>query len=63
MLPEIMSMPFAPEPTSYGLTKYFYNDRYDVINKVLDMLKLKKKIIRTKLDHHDVPGEWFKGPF
>jgi pyruvate/2-oxoglutarate/acetoin dehydrogenase E1 component len=63
ILPEIISMPFAPEPTSYGLTKYFYNDRYDVVNKILDMLKVKKKINRVKLGHHDVPGEWFKGPF
>jgi hypothetical protein len=27
------------------------------------MLKVKKKINRVKLGHHDVPGEWFKGPF
>jgi pyruvate dehydrogenase E1 component beta subunit len=63
ILPEIISMPFAPEPTSYGLTKYFYNDRYDVVYKILEMLKIKRKINRVKLGHHDVPGEWFKGPF
>ena len=56
-------MPFAPEPTSYGLTKYFYQNRYDVINKVLKMLQIKKKINRDIVDHHDVPGKWFKGPF
>ena len=62
-LPEIISNPFAPEPTSYGLTKYFYKDRYDVIDKVFNMLKIKKKINRNRPLHHDVPGDWFKGPF
>ena len=61
--PEILAMPFAPEPTSYGLTKYFYKSRFDVINKVLKMLKINKKIKSNIIGHHDVPGEWFKGPF
>jgi acetoin:2,6-dichlorophenolindophenol oxidoreductase subunit beta len=63
MIPEIMAMPFAPEPTSYGLTKHFYNNRFDVVNKVLKILKIDKKINNDVIDHHDVPGDWFKGPF
>ena len=28
------------------------------------MLKIKvKKLPKKNIDHHDVPGKWFKGPF
>ena len=60
---EIVSLPFSPEPTSYKLVKHFYNDRYTVVNKVLRMFKINKKINRNKSIKADVPGEWFKGPF
>ena len=58
-----MSLPFCPEPTSHQLIKYFYNDRYTIVNKVLKMFKINKKIKRDKLIKRDIPGEWFKGPF
>ncbi len=60
-----IGMPNMPEPTSYQLTKNFYNDADDIINKVLEIFgktKLHKPIIR-KQKHHDVPGAWFSGPF
>jgi len=60
---EIVSLPFCPEPTSHQLIKYFYNDRYTIVNKVLKMFKINKKIKRDKLIKRDIPGEWFKGPF
>ena len=62
-IPEIMAMPFVPEPTSYGLTKYFYNNRYDVVNRTLKILKIDKRIKKKIIGHHDVPGDWFEGPF
>jgi pyruvate/2-oxoglutarate/acetoin dehydrogenase E1 component len=62
-IPEILAMPFSPEPTSYGLTKHFYNDRFDLVNKVLKMFNIKKKIKHFSEEYHDVPGDWFKGPF
>lgn len=60
---EIVSLPFCPEPTSHQLVKHFYNDRYTIVNKVLKMFKINKKINRDKKIKPDVPGEWFKGPF
>lgn len=60
---EIMSLPFCPEPTSHQLVKHFYNNRYNIVNKVLKMFKINKKIEENKLIKPDVPGSWFKGPF
>lgn len=60
---EIVSLPFCPEPTSHQLIKYFYNDRYTIVNKVLRMFKIDKIIKRDKLFKPDVPGKWFNGPF
>jgi hypothetical protein len=60
---EIVSLPFCPEPTSHQLVKYFYNDRYTIVNKVLKMFKISKIINRDKSIKPDVPGDWFKGPF
>jgi acetoin:2,6-dichlorophenolindophenol oxidoreductase subunit beta len=59
----MMTMPFAPEPTSYGLTKSYYNDYKSVITEVLSFYNKKKKLKLIEEKHHDVPGEWFKGPF
>ena len=61
-----LAMPDVPEPTSYGLTKNFYIDHIKIVRKVLKILKRKenKNIIKSKTNfHHDVPGEWFEGPF
>ena len=60
-----LAMPEVPEPTSYALTKDFYNNADDIINEVLSMFGYSKKtqpIIRDQ-EHHDIPGEWFQGPF
>ena len=59
-------MPDCPEPTSYGLTKDFYPTANTIITRVSQMLKLKVNLGDIMLDeknHHDVPGDWFKGPF
>ncbi len=65
--PVKLAMPDVPEPTSYGLTKNFYVNDSKIINKVLSCLKIKKKNYNQKNSykrkHHDIPGEWFKGPF
>lgn len=59
----ILSTPFCPEPTSRALVKDFYNDRFDIANRVLETFKINKKIKRSKSVICDVPGDWFKGPF
>jgi len=64
--PERITMPDCPEPTSYGLTKDYYPTANTIISKVHKMLKLKVNlgdIILEEKGHHDVPGDWFKGPF
>ena len=60
---EILSMPFCPEPTSYKLLDGFYNDRYDISNRVLQMFKKNIKVINKNKIKPDIPGDWFKGPF
>ena len=64
--PKILAMPDCPEPTSYGLTKRYYKSAADVAYEILNILDIKK--IDPYIDiqqplHHDIPGEWFKGPF
>ncbi len=64
--PERITMPDCPEPTSYGLTKNFYPSANTIISRVCEMLKLKVNLSDIMLEeggHHDVPGDWFKGPF
>ena len=66
MPPERMAMPDVPEPTSYYLTKEFYITQMEILAKVVKMLKLNKSIlnsIKSNNTHHDVPGDWFEGPF
>jgi acetoin:2,6-dichlorophenolindophenol oxidoreductase subunit beta len=63
--PEILALPHVPQPTSFGLTKNFYNDYVDIIKSVKEILKIKKdiKIKDRKKILHDVPDADFKGPF
>ena len=63
---EILTMPDTPEPTSYFLTKNFYINAINIIEKLEKLigkdLSLAKKDIKPSRNH-DVPGDWFKGPF
>ena len=63
--PSSLTMPDCPEPTSYFLTKDFYIDSVKVIKHVQQMLGIKKNKIKTDKikKHHDVPGDFFNGPF
>jgi acetoin:2,6-dichlorophenolindophenol oxidoreductase subunit beta len=65
--PERLAMPDYPEPTSYGLTRQFYNSAFDIAHAVERMIYQREPVsdfsdLRVK-GHHDVPGDWFKGPF
>ena len=59
-------MPDVPEPTSFALTKNFYIGAADIAKKALDILKIDNinpyKDIPEPIPH-DIPGDWFKGPF
>lgn len=61
--PVNLSMPNIPEPTSYQLTKNFYVNAATIVKEVLKIFKINKKINLKSPSIHDVPGDWFKGPF
>ena len=59
-----LGLPDIPEPTSFGLTKNYYNDANSIVGKVCQILSLDKPLnVFEPPELHDVPGEWFKGPF
>jgi pyruvate dehydrogenase E1 component beta subunit len=64
--PARLAMPDVPEPTSPALTKGFYVRAADIATKALEMLGKDANAVNRDLPEpspHDVPGEWFKGPF
>lgn len=61
--PQRLTLPDIPTPTSFALTKGFYPRADEIVEAVSRMLN---KSISAKFERnhpHDVPGEWFKGPF
>ena len=64
--PMRLAAPDFPEATSFSLTKDYHVKAEDIVKnvgKILD-LKFNQMFVRKKINHlHDVPGEWFKGPF
>ncbi|OGT12477.1 MAG: acetoin dehydrogenase [Gallionellales bacterium RIFCSPHIGHO2_02_FULL_57_16] len=64
--PARLAMPDVPEPTSPALTRGFYVRAADIATKALEMLGKDTNTVKADLPEpvpHDVPGEWFKGPF
>ena len=64
--PARLAMPDFPEPTSPALTKGFYVRAADIAIQVLDMMGMDNSLVKEHLPEsvpHDVPGDWFKGPF
>lgn len=63
--PARIAMPDVPEPTSPWLTKGFHANADKIVIEALKVLgiKNKKKKFLKEISPHDVPGEWFKGPF
>ncbi len=64
--PDRIAMPDCPEPTSYGLTKHFYPTADTISIRICEILGRDisiDKLITVQKEHHDVPGDWFKGPF
>lgn len=65
--PQRLAMPDIPEPTSYALTKPYYFGAKEIAEKAHKMITnqnnddLYQSLIRQ--GHHDIPGEYFKGPF
>lgn len=64
--PKMLANPDNPEPTSFGLTKYFHPTAETIVNMVSDIFEKKIPVGALQTQHkypHDVPGEWFRGPF
>lgn len=60
-----LTVPDIPEPTSYELTKFYYKGHNDIINKFSEIFKKKINFLKDIAQplHHDIPGNYFKGPF
>ena len=64
--PARLAMPDVPEPTSFALTKDFYIRASDIAETILRVMQMDYSNVKTDLvdpSPHDVPGDWFKGPF
>ncbi len=61
-----VTLPDYPAPTSQFLTKDFYPSALDVYKACFSLMNKEIKVETTAFASkapHDVPGEWFKGPF
>jgi pyruvate dehydrogenase E1 component beta subunit len=64
--PQRLAMPDYPEATSPALTENYHLRAEHVVEKIGEMLLLKVEFdsIKQKRQHpHDIPGNWFTGPF
>ena len=64
--PQRLAVPDVPEPTSYELTKGFHVRAEDIVQKIAEMLGVAistTPLVDARKYPHDVPGDWFKGPF
>lgn len=64
--PRRLALPDFPIPAGYSLTKGFYPEAEDIVSAVGKMLGRNlstEELEKKRGEHHDVPGDWFKGPF
>lgn len=65
--PMRMGQPDFPSPASFGLTKEYYKRSEDIAKTIYKVIKNRElnidNFIGQRKVQHDVPGEWFKGPF
>jgi len=64
--PRMIALPDFPTPTGFSLTKEFYKVADDIVITAADMTKKNIDVNgkeRRITCLHDVPGDWFKGPF
>ena len=64
--PQRLAMPDFPEATSPALTKNYHVRAEHILEKVCEVLgrKINSMSISQKRNHpHDIPGDWFTGPF
>jgi pyruvate/2-oxoglutarate/acetoin dehydrogenase E1 component len=63
--PERLAAPDFPEATSYALTRDYHIRAAKIADTIVKMLGIKADLKGLKLQEqfHDIPGNWFKGPF
>ena len=63
--PMRICLPDSPVPTSFGLTENFYPTYKTIVKKISDIFEVpfKDEEIEKSKSLHDVPGDWFRGPF
>src|SRR6266852_246936 len=64
--PQRIPMPYIPEPTSFGMTPGLHPRAEHIVQAVNEMLgrQIPTEPLQAQRPHpHDVPGDWFKGPF
>lgn len=64
--PRRICLPDYPSPTSHALTEKFYKKAEHIVEAVGEMLNKNldpSVLIQQRKGPHDVPGDWFKGPF
>lgn len=61
--PQRIALPDIPTPTSFGLTKHFYPGAKEIVENAGRMFQTDIHSEFESLRPHDVPGDWFKGPF
>lgn len=64
--PSRLSMPDIPEPTSFGLTRGLHPRAEQIVERVgvlLGKTVSVDELVARRTVPHDVPGDWFKGPF
>lgn len=62
--PQRLGLPMYPEPTSFGMTRDYYNNAQSIVSMVCTMLNVPvPDLSQSSQSLHDVPGAWFKGPF
>jgi pyruvate/2-oxoglutarate/acetoin dehydrogenase E1 component len=62
--PRRLAMPDVPEPTSPALTKDYHVRAGDIATAVGELVGRPVEVKSLAVTHpHDVPGDWFKGPF
>ena len=59
---KIISLPSEHESTSYFQTKNRYVNWRQIVEIIAEVMD-KRVEIEIEEEHHDIPGEWFKGPF
>lgn len=64
--PQRLALPDFPSPSSPALTKDYYHRAEHIVDAIGKMLVRPmdiSSILNERPNPHDVPGDWFKGPF